>query len=148
MCPTSKRCGPRLQRDRFIWADDGDHVTSLVLAAPAAFGAAVVFGPPSGGPGAPLDTYELRVNHTAMPSTLETFSDFAIGTVKFTQLPDGDWQRYFWTANLLHAVERSMMARWLEGDNATQPLDIEANVCFPPTRRCALHVAAQTAVML
>lgn len=128
MCLTSDRCGPTLHHNRFIWADDGQHVTSLVQAAPATFGAAIVFGPPSGGAGAPLDTFELRVNHTAMPSTLATFSDFAIGTVKMTQMPDSDWQAYFWTANLLHAVERSMMARWLDGDNATLPLDVEVNV--------------------
>lgn len=128
VCLVSDRCGPALQHDRFIWADDGQHVTSLVQAAPATFGAAIVFGPPSGGAGAPLNTFELRVNHTAMPSTLATFSDFAIGTVKMTQMPDSDWQAYFWTANLLHAVERCMMARWLHGDNATLPLDIEVNV--------------------
>lgn len=127
-CPGNDACGPAVQRTRFIWADDADHVTRLVMASPSTFGAAVVFEPPSGGPGAPLDTFELRVNHTSMPSTLTTFSDFAIGTVKLTQLPDSDWMRYFWASNLLHAVERCLMAQWLQGENATLPLDIEANV--------------------
>eukprot|EP00892_Ulva_mutabilis_P002745 jgi/Ulvmu1/12471/UM009_0123.1 len=127
-CPTDPRCGPALLSSRFVWADDGDAVTEVVLANPSTFGAAIVFGDPSGGTGAPLDTFELRVNHTSMPSTLTTFSDFAVGTVKMTQLPDSDWHRYFWATNLLHAVERSLMARWLHGDNATVPLDVGANV--------------------
>ena len=67
-----------------------------------------------------------------MPKTSARFSDVSVGTVELSARPNQDWQKYFWTANLQHSVERSLIALQLRGPNAKHPVDIAINV------RCCL----------
>lgn len=64
-----------------------------------------------------------------MPKTQARFSDVSVGTVTLSAKPNADWQLYFWTANLQHSVERSLIALHLRGPGARRPEDIAVNVC-------------------
>jgi hypothetical protein len=126
VCETDLECAPAVAKHRFDWAHAED-VESLVVSNPGKYTAAVVFDLPEE-PEAPLGNFTLRVNHTAMPATAKRFSDVSVGTVTLSASPNSDWQSYFWTVNLQHAVERSLMALQLQGPDVDNPVDVAINV--------------------
>jgi hypothetical protein len=122
-CRAAPECTSRVLLHQLAWADNAAAVDSALAAAPNVYAAALVFDP--------VDTlsYTLRMNHTDLPPTNRHFSDVQLGRLQVMGMPDSDWKKYFFAANLQVAVDRSLTALRL-GWAKDGPLAVQVKVSF------------------